>query len=154
MNGNSPGERPQQPISSAKDSKPDALDTGPPTASAQAQAGPHTASAQAQAGPHTAFVPAPGARPLPDYELVSLLGKGGFGEVWKANGPGGIAVALKFVRLGDDAGTIELRSLELMRDVRHAHLLPLFGCWRRDPYLILALELAERNLLQRLQEAR
>jgi formylglycine-generating enzyme required for sulfatase activity len=93
-----------------------------------------------------------GVRPVPDYELVQLLGRGGFGEVWKASGPGGFAVAMKFIRLGDHAGAIELRSLELMKDIRHANLLGVFGAWQRADLLIVAMELADRSLLDRLQE--
>src|SRR5205823_3340037 len=45
------------------------------------------------------------------------------------------------------------RSLQLMRDIRHPHLLGLFGAWQHAGVLILALELADRTLLDRLQEA-
>jgi tetratricopeptide (TPR) repeat protein len=79
---------------------------------------------------------------------VCLLGRGGFGEVWKAIGPGGVEVALKFILLGDRAGQIEMHSLELMKNVRHAHLLALFGAWQRGGYLIIAMELGDRTLLQ------
>jgi formylglycine-generating enzyme required for sulfatase activity len=85
--------------------------------------------------------------------LVAFLGRGGFGEVWKARGPGGYHVALKFIRLGQAAGDTELRALELMKEVRHAHLLTTFGAWQRDGMLITAMELTDGTLLDRLRRA-
>lgn len=100
------------------------------------------------------FSLSPGSRPLPEYELVRLLGRGGYGEVWQATGPGGFDLALKFIRLGEKAGEAELRSLALMKNVRHPHLLPMFGAWQRDEYLIIAMELADGTVIDRLEDAR
>jgi hypothetical protein len=71
----------------------------------------------------------------------------------RATGPGGFAVALKFVRLGGASGDAELRALELVRDLRHPNLLAVFGVWWVGEHLAIASELAERTLLDRLTEA-
>jgi formylglycine-generating enzyme required for sulfatase activity len=94
----------------------------------------------------------PQAEPIPGYTLVKPLGRGGFGEVWQALGPGGFNLALKFIHLGD-AGKLELRSLELMKEIQHPHLLPMFGAWQKAGYLIIAMEMASGTLLQKLREA-
>src|SRR3954454_12210946 len=120
-------------------------DTSPPDGAAPDDRGPRDS---ASAGVSLM----PGARPLPEYELVRLLGRGGFGEVWLATGAGGFDVALKFIRLGAPAAQVELRSLELVKGIRHPHLLTTFGAWHEGDYLIIAMEVAQRTLLQRWQE--
>jgi formylglycine-generating enzyme required for sulfatase activity len=139
------------PTTPQPDKAPGAADQAPPTGS-DADGAHITDAPQPAAG--AALVLAPGQRPLPDYELVVRLGRGGCGEVWKAKGPGGFDIALKFILLGEPAGDVELRALELIKGIRHAHLLPLFGAWQRDDRLIIAMELADRTLHQRWQEAR
>lgn len=95
----------------------------------------------------------PGWEPLPGYRLEERRGRGGFGEVWKATAPGGFHVALKFVRLQHRVGEAELRALQVIKDLRHPHLLSVFGAWQEHGYLIVAMELAERTLAERFEEA-
>jgi WD40 repeat protein len=96
----------------------------------------------------------PGAEPVQGYRLVHRLGQGGFGEVWKATGPGGFPVALKFVRLVDRIGDSELQALQIIKEIRHPNLLSTFGAWQTPGHLIIAMELADRTLGDRCREAR
>lgn len=95
----------------------------------------------------------PGARLLPEYVLVRKRGAGAFGEVWHAKGPGGLDVALKFIRLDESVLLLELRSLDVMKSIRHPNLVSLFGAWHKEPWLVLAMELCDCSLLDRLTDA-
>lgn len=91
---------------------------------------------------------------VPGYCLTRPLGKGAFGEVWEATGPGAVRLALKVLPLQGAAPTTELRALEFMKDVRHPHLLALSAYWQLDSLLVIAMELAEDTLWHRLQDCR
>lgn len=96
----------------------------------------------------------PGYEPLEGYKLVERLGRGGFGEVWKATDAQGFSVAIKFVPLSGKFGDKELQSLEVMKDVRHPHLLSIVRVAPRDDVLVIAMELADRSLADRFDESR
>jgi len=72
----------------------------------------------------------PGDLILPGYRLTQFLGRGGFGEVWRAEAPGGMGVAIKVLTsLGRREGRREYRALQTIKNIHHAHIVPLFGVW-------------------------
>jgi serine/threonine protein kinase len=104
----------------------------------------------------------PHAEPIPGYRLIERLGGGGFGEVWKAEAPGGLLKAIKFVYgdLGaiDDADGSragqELKALSRVKTVRHAYILSIERFDIIDGQLIIITELADRTLWDRFRECR
>lgn len=99
--------------------------------------------------------PGAGEEPVPGYRLAERIGAGGSGEVWRAEGPGGFPVALKFIRLAGHAtpGGSDLRALEILKAIRHPNLLACFGSWMVGDHLVLGMELADRTLWDRFVEA-
>jgi serine/threonine protein kinase len=101
------------------------------------------------------------AEPLPGYRLIERLGGGGFGEVWKAEAPGGLQKAIKFVfgdisSVGDKGQRAdqELKALKRVQSVRHPYILSLERYDIIDGQLMIVMELADKNLWDRFKECR
>jgi serine/threonine protein kinase len=102
-----------------------------------------------------------GAEPLPGYRLLEPLGRGGFGEVWKCEAPGGLWKAIKFVRGSasrqgkqEDSASVEFQAIQCIKNVRHPFVLSIDRVEMVDGELVLVMELADRNLADRFAECR
>jgi hypothetical protein len=73
---------------------------------------------------------------------------------WCATGPDGVDVALKFLLSGAGHANAERKAFINLRSVLHSNLLALVDCWEADEWLVLGMELADRSLWDRLNEAK
>lgn len=99
--------------------------------------------------------------PIPGYRLIERIGRGGYGEVWKAEAPGGIMKAIKFVYgdiedacSEDKSAEQELKALNRVKTIRHPFVLSLERFDIVQGQLLIVMELADRNMWDRYQECR
>jgi serine/threonine protein kinase len=86
--------------------------------------------------------------PIPGYRISERIGAGGYGEVWRADAPGGLVKAIKFVYgfLTEDRAARELKALNRIKSVRHPFLLSLERIEVVDGQLLIVTELADASL--------
>jgi serine/threonine protein kinase len=86
------------------------------------------------------------------YKLVECIGRGAFGEVWRALAPGEVEVAVKLIYRNvshGDALRRESQAAELMRGLKHIYLLGIQAFYQLDDRLVIVMPLADCSLAQR-----
>ena len=77
--------------------------------------------------------------PVGDYRIVALFGRGGFADVYRANGPNGEPVAIKMLHKLDDKSRARfVRESEILSQIRHRNIPRLlsFGSFGDCPYMV------------------
>jgi serine/threonine protein kinase len=84
--------------------------------------------------------------------LTQCLGRGSWGEVWKATRPDGRPIAVKFLSCDSrQAASQEIRALQAVRHLRHPNLIGIEQVWCHLGYVIIGMELAEGSLIDLLE---
>ncbi len=73
-----------------------------------------------------------GEEPVPGYQLVTFVGRGNSGDVWKALGPGRVLVALKIIPLDSKLGRRERKAILGLRNFNDNALVNIYGLWFKD----------------------
>jgi hypothetical protein len=87
------------------------------------------------------------------YKLKRSIGKGAFGEVFLAEAPGGVAVALKQIHrpMAHPASQGEIEALDAVKSLSHPYLVKTHAYWVAGDRLNIVMELADESLADRIK---
>jgi formylglycine-generating enzyme required for sulfatase activity len=90
------------------------------------------------------------------FKLLKKIGSGSFGDVWRAEAPGGFPAAVKIIYrpIDHEEAQRELAALEVIRGLRHPYLVQTQAYYSLQDRLYIAMELADSSLRRRLEECR
>jgi serine/threonine protein kinase len=100
------------------------------------------------------MVPQSGAEPIPGYRLIRRLGRSAFAEVWVAKTTAEQRIAMKFIRCAGQSAVREIRSLRVVQQLQHPHLVTIKGVWSIRGYIVVGMELADGSLEDLIQTYR
>ena len=104
------------------------------------------------------FTRTEGDEPLNGYRLLTPLGIGGFGEVWKCQAPGGELKAMKIVTTAshrDETQTVFAKcAINRVKEIRHPFLVSVDRVEDVSGELIIVMELADSSLLHEFENYR
>ncbi len=68
----------------------------------------------------------------PGFRLQEYLGRGQFGQVWRASAPGGTPMAVKFINNSEGKAHKEFLAIERIKQIQHANLMTITASWLLD----------------------
>ncbi|KFK32758.1 hypothetical protein AALP_AA6G285200 [Arabis alpina] len=84
-----------------------------------------------------------------NFDEKWLIGKGGFGDVYKAILPDGSKAAIKRGKTGSGQGILEFQTeIQVLSRIRHRHLVSLTGYCEENSEMILVYEFMEKGTLK------
>jgi serine/threonine protein kinase len=88
--------------------------------------------------------------------LEKMIGRGGFGEVWRAVAPGGFPCAIKIItRPTDHEERIrEERALNVIKQLNHHFLIKTIASYSEQDQLYIVMDLADSSLRERLKQCK